>query len=1085
MRFNRKGKEHRAYKDALVQLSNSVSLRAMTTERVLDTLATVLHCGEAHDLRKELPKLISRQEVDGALMLESWTLDSLLRRPAYGLPDASLVDLHVAILRSRADVFESFGRQARRFENSLIKGLYAEAHAILDEVQKSSGWSMWVIRGRITAFAQQGRIEEMKEYTEELRSSILDDFAKFLVNAFLMIATDPTLHSRVTIPSNIRELQQANLTEWSDLLTLMFQPSPSMVGNKSLSCIRLFQRFPAIDQFCLLQNLLANEDMFRRLSPEESSLKSSLDRSMNQGAESWCKSEEYESGRYQDVISSYLSSSGAQIYRGACLAAKAMEHCGWVSSSPSPGVIQEIIGALRGAYSLEHSPTLCREVIQSAILQLHYLPSGASLQLIAFSAFPNHYSVNDRAKAALLVRCREGIVDDWQDGLERSKSPLLDLDYTCRASELPDFRRAKADIRRKLREGVAYSAISPYLDIYRQTCPLPRDYYELASAVCERMSELGSLVSICADSLATSPNAFASFPMRALANFIEATGLCDLESIIVLYFYVKNVDPAKDYLLNEYYEEYLHLNEIARPTDLGFDGVDRPKLHVLLRDISVQETLDSLGVFKNSSEVRAERMRILDALLADSAIDVERHRSEVDEMLSQAIVETGAAQFNAHKIYVNDSAIKRKVLDDVSSLYSLYIASDGAEQGKFIQVDAADSKAEAAALVTGDKNTILLKIFTLIKDSFLYDEKHGLDKNLSAEIRHGFFGNKMRSRLEEHHLITEKDSSGDYKRNNYWEEINALLTDEAISQVDACLGEFSAEFNSLISTAESWMKVASDEPDSARIFNYDLYLSEFEPLMKRVDSAQTAEEVADFALDVLWEQTEINLSAMRDKIDSVLRTNVDLTFERLIDRLDSVRGGAPISDLFAAINRARNEIKEDISAVAQWFKRGGASTISARSLQEVIAISIECYNRARGIHVRPSIELDFNEILINLEGRQVRSFVLALMNLYENCVRHSGYGIETPISVKASGGANSWLIEVSNPVVEAVFDKLAQGGLTHARERMNGPAFAGLVRTEGGSGLRKVCSQLSEIAESTRVTIGSSDKSFSVVIANA
>jgi len=223
---------------------------------------------------------------------------------------------------------------------------------------------------------------------------------------------------------------------------------------------------------------------------------------------------------------------------------------------------------------------------------------------------------------------------------------------------------------------------------------------------------------------------------------------------------------------------------------------------------------------------------------------------------------------------------------------------------------------------------------------------------------------------------------------------------------------------------------------------------------------------------------------MRSRIDTDLRHLVDDLFQQLVAKLDSVRGHAAIGELMSSVVRTRNDIREDISTIAEWFRRDDAISVNARTLQEVVAISIECYNRLRGNQVRPTVESEQYDIGILLDGRQVRSFLVALMNLYENCTRHSGYGTDTPISVTLEGNSLAWTIRVSNPVTEDVFCRLSDGALTQARERMSGAAFAGLVRTEGGSGLRKVTSQFGESAEGVRVSIDATDGDFIVVISN-
>jgi hypothetical protein len=94
------------------------------------------------------------------------------------------------------------------------------------------------------------------------------------------------------------------------------------------------------------------------------------------------------------------------------------------------------------------------------------------------------------------------------------------------------------------------------------------------------------------------------------------------------------------------------------------------------------------------------------------------------------------------------------------------------------------------------------------------------------------------------------------------------------------------------------------------------------------------------------------------------------------------------------------------------------------------------------------------------------------MNLYENCIRHSGYGKETPVSLHAGPvGAKGWHLRVENPVAQYMERMLLEGGMADTQRRLNDPSFAGLVRTEGGSGLRKVLNQLSAVGDKCELSI--------------
>jgi hypothetical protein len=297
------------------------------------------------------------------------------------------------------------------------------------------------------------------------------------------------------------------------------------------------------------------------------------------------------------------------------------------------------------------------------------------------------------------------------------------------------------------------------------------------------------------------------------------------------------------------------------------------------------------------------------------------------------------------------------------------------------------------------------------------------------------------------------------------------VNDDALDEIDGHLAWFSAEFNALLSRAEEWMKVTT-QPDSERAFSFPLLGETFLPMKVFADSASDSDQLLDYLLSSFWVQTESCLDSIRNKLDGQFRTEVDALFEELIQRMEEAKGDAVLSDLLSAIRTARNEVREDISTIKEWFRRGEALSGHARTLQELVAISIECYKRVRRIDVKPSFEADAGIIGIALKGRESKALVVALMNLYENCIRHSGFGTKTHVTLQgeAPTGGN-WRLAVVNPVTEPVRQKLENGGLAAMQRRISDPAFAELVRTEGGSGLRKVMNQLSAVSDRCGLSI--------------
>lgn len=1087
MRKNSARGENRAYRDALVALKNKVTLGAMSTDNVKLNFARFMSYGDEASFRRELPHIVAKEKVRGTLGLYVKDLAEINHRSQFDLSGGRLASLLPAVIREESQKLKEFYALSDRFESEFLYGEFDRALLTLDEAFELTGYSLWLMRNRILVLARAGRLDDMNQYCEECKSRTEDAFVRYVLSCFLFLATNPLLHSRRVIFNTIDELASAGLRKTSDLLALILAPPLIVRSQKALDCISALHVLPLVDQAVLSRQLAANNAaasgqgaMTKARSP--SAIGESARESTKNRIEEIAR--QYERGEYAEVIDSIAtptSLSAQDAIAAANLVAKSMEISGSNLGTHPKGPLRDIVLALRGLYSMDPAPSQHIDTLNAAALQMHHLSFGPSVVLLPYQALPTQYEEVERVFVARKAWHLEAAPSSWLTALTKPGDPLLAHEYESPAAELPFHRRLKQQIRAVCSEGDR-SAVYERLESYKSAAPLKRDFYEMASSSLSRIGDLDTLVSICATALVDRQASFSAFPMHALVHHIEASGRAQIDDVIVVNAFVKNVSTDKDYLLNETYEEFLQRMGGERPSEIEALSEDELKMNVLLRDVSSVETLDFLSAFESSNDVRAERIRILDLLVERGAISQEQHRTEVEEILLQALVDSAATEFTMHKIDVNDQALRRRLADDVRSMFSLYKLSDDSNAGDYIRVEEElDGETTAAALV-GDRNTTLQKIYSLVRDSFLYDDKHGLDKNLSTEIRHGFFANLMRSKPEQMNLLIEKDERGEYKANQYWRDANELITDATLDEIDGHFAWFSAEFNALLGEAEEWMKVTTGL-STDRVFSFPLLGERFLPMKAFADSIQDSEGLLDFMLRSMWQHTEEHLHEIRERLDRRLRNELDSLFEGLIQRVDATRGDAPLSELLSAIRQARNGAREDVSTVKEWFRRSEPLSGQGRTLQEVVAISIECYSRVRSIDVKPSFAADMALSEISFKGRESKALVVALMNLYENCIGHSGYGKDTPVSLHAGPvGGTGWHLRVKNPVAQSVEERLLEGGMAAAQRRLSDPSFAGLVRTEGGSGLRKVLNQLSAVGERCELSISLEDGNFIAAI---
>ncbi len=1072
---------------ATVRLQSNVLLSAFTRDDVLSHASAVLKFTPAHELQRRLSQLLKKRKVAVSLFPGKCELSDILSGNRFRLNDERLALLYRAGIEQHSEMLARYFALSREFELSLLYGNYSACLALLDEVYEVSGYSMWLIQSRILVLSKMGRLDDMNNYHGDCRDGAANGLASFFFNCFVFLATNPLLHSKRVMKSAADELETSGSGEWADLFKLMLLPSPLFSAHRKMSCFSAIQSFPLVDQVRLIEQLAANnfamgegngalDEVVRSISKVRGNM------GVASGLDDLAK--KYEGEQYSEVLSSIDFGSNQDaigIIRSVNLVAKSQAIMGISESPASRSPIRDLVASLRGLYCLEGPPTRYLDTIRSLILQFQYLSFGRSLILLMYQVLQNQGEAVERVFAAQRAIYMDSSETAWLKALAEERDPLISHEYLLSDSEIPHHRQVKRRIRKLCKESDA-SGVRAALESYKAIAPLSRDYCELASSVLSELDEIPALIEICGVALSENQSSHSALPLKRLVDYIEANGISDVNSLLVINAYVRNVSAAKAYLLNETFEEFLAENGVDSPGQLSPGQIGAKKLNVVLKDVCTLDNLDFLSIYQSSSDVRAERIKILDRVLQSGGIKPDQHRDEVEDILLQALVDSAATEISAQKIYVDDQELRRRLVDEVKSLFDLYRASDESPDRNFITVEDVEGSDTQRAALVGDKNTTLQKIYSSVRNSFLFDERFGLDKNLSAEIRHGFFSNLMRSKLIARHLLTEKDAGGEYKENLYWKEVNGILIDSALSDIDQNLRWFSSEFNAALARAEEWMKVTV-QPDDARVFQYAIYNDTFLPIKKFADSAQDAENLLDYIISSLWQATDQHLAEMRNRLDAAFRQEIDKLFEELIGRLEAAKGDTSLYELIHSIRLARNEVKEDISVVREWFKRSEVMSGRARNLRELVAISVECYSRVRGIEVQLNFESGGGLIDISLAGQESKSLVLALMNLYENAISHSGLGIKTPISLRArSSPGVAWELSVLNPVTEEVCGALLKGGLLSIQNRISDPASANLVLVEGGSGLRKVINQLLDVSPNCELSIRLEGDAFAASI---
>lgn len=1012
---------------------------------------------------------------------------------------------------SNRDLIIHFVTQRSRFENSLLLGRYGEAKSAVDSIHARLGESLWWARSSILLFSLRGDKQGLDDFCEDVKSRVESTLiSSFIKNIQLICDSDDALLIlNSVVKKNSTEFKEAGYEAWALLYELYFAPYPLTTEDDFTESIRLLQLFCLVDQYDLTGRICLHASA-RRLTASGELHQLDLGRHtknlygvasdplflrLHQGAQEIPEAKHsklgselirlYNDGFYEDAVHKFATEAENLESPLAYLniIAKCFSHENKSRQHKLKGILSSIIENLYVVYSLGSGQKHAINSIASLAVRLNGLSVVHHIQASLYIALPHFYPRNSAKDAAVLCLFAHGENTPIVDRLSEIRFFTDARATPCPGGDTPSYRILKNDICQKIEAQQEAEDLPLLLERLAGQSPIKRDYLDTYSSYCLNFGHWEPLVNACASNLVEDKERINCFPMGWITRQIEENKLISIDSIAVLFLNFKSSARQNEYLLMETFEEYLALMGAERPSQILISKKSLSPLELFFfKEVCVSEIMDFLGCFNSLNDLRSERLIILDLLLELGAIDATTRTKEVEELIEQVLIDAKTSELHGAKIYVDEQSIKKKITESIQTYLSLYRLAEEVDDDRVTLITDDSQSNTKQVYLSGSKNSIVLRIITEIKDEFLFDSRNGLDKNLSAEIRHGFFSNLMRSKLEAKHLLTEINEEGKYGSNLVWKEFYSLLSDDIWAGVDGALANFSEKFNLLIQQAEEWMKIRSSPSESLRLFDFELPLMHFQSIKGAADSGAEAGDVIDHIFQLLWKTSEEAMSVMRDKLNVDFKNGVDGLFEQLFEEIAKVKRGAALVDLISAINLAKDEIKEDIAAAAEWFHRSTQVSSQPVSLPLAIEIATNAFRNIKSPNVLFTSLCGEDTRGVRIEGAVVKYLILALINLFDNACRHSGYGASTQISVSCCRKMDGVEIVVSNPLVPRQEELLFLGGLDRIQERLQAPPKSLLLRTEGGSGLTKVKSNMSNVGSNIDIDVAVNGSVFSVRI---
>ncbi|HDR2592645.1 TPA: GHKL domain-containing protein, partial [Enterobacter bugandensis] len=108
----------------------------------------------------------------------------------------------------------------------------------------------------------------------------------------------------------------------------------------------------------------------------------------------------------------------------------------------------------------------------------------------------------------------------------------------------------------------------------------------------------------------------------------------------------------------------------------------------------------------------------------------------------------------------------------------------------------------------------------------------------------------------------------------------------------------------------------------------------------------------------------------------------------------------------------------------------------------------------------------------------VKKFILALINILENSMKHSGLNQELEIEIMAYTLNSSLCIDVKNNLSEEVYFGLTDDKINSLNNLLSSPDSIELMRAEGGTGLAKASNYLKQAYRGYNLSVSCENHKF-------
>lgn len=495
---------------------------------------------------------------------------------------------------------------------------------------------------------------------------------------------------------------------------------------------------------------------------------------------------------------------------------------------------------------------------------------------------------------------------------------------------------------------------------------------------------------------------------------------------LAIFYAMINADTYKRYLA---YKRYLKNAGYNRAS--GIDATDNIKHQFFLGKV-VDRNVLTLHVkeFDTEDDVDAERIELCKKMFAITNDKV--YADEITSLIKEHEVRALAQQVNDSKIHVDVQSLINSEFDTEKLMFETYTEIDenlemfeqknieGLVEFLKQQYEGKTVYVKFELPTVKYKRILFRQMILSIRDKFLFDPRYGLDKYLSARIRHGTLITQLRNHFLSHSLVTNKKEGGEYSRISPWTQKRmAVLSEankEAINDRLLQFTEWLDEQLRVVKEVKIQINTERNEGKEGGLFDYSENLMTDMVDNLEDDSYESFDAFVHTAIGILWKWTGKVLEDVRKYFQEYQEIVLQEMTNLQNDVVPLMASATLLANSFKdAITSCRTEFQSDISVVSSWFKPE-KSKVRFFTVQQAVDTSLSVINKIN------QNSLSFKNININDTFNYNGEYFNAFHDIFHDMMNNIlDYETKHPKlkgngQIKINNVDGMLFIEVSNPI---------------------------------------------------------------------